>query len=95
MEGRRIALTREDRTAGNELISLHGHLVDDGSLDRLGGPRTAAVRYDLTDFGQGLLTDVAADREAAPAPGTTAPVAHHVTDAAVTDPAADADAARP
>ncbi|MGW2837752.1 nuclear transport factor 2 family protein [Streptomyces sp. NPDC001493] len=62
-----------------ELISLHGHLVDDGSLDRLEELFTADVVYDLTDFGQEPLRGVAAIREAAWALGAANPVAHHVT----------------
>ncbi|MGV4980847.1 nuclear transport factor 2 family protein [Streptomyces sp. NRAIS4] len=30
-----MALPPEDRLAITELISMHGHLVDDGQLDRL------------------------------------------------------------
>jgi len=30
-----MRLTQEDRAAITELISLHGHLVDSGELDRL------------------------------------------------------------
>ncbi|WP_328903182.1 MULTISPECIES: nuclear transport factor 2 family protein [unclassified Streptomyces] len=67
-----------------ELVSLHGHLVDDGSLDRLGELFTADVVYDLTDFGQEPLSGVAAIQEAAWALGSANPVAHHVTNVVVT-----------
>ncbi|MGV9347409.1 nuclear transport factor 2 family protein [Streptomyces spiralis] len=78
-ERTRVSLTLEDRLAITELVLLHGHLVDDGSLDRLEELFTADVVYDLTDFGQELLSGVAAIREAAWALGAANPVAHHVT----------------
>nr|WP_206323029.1 nuclear transport factor 2 family protein [Streptomyces sp. HNM0575] len=74
----------EDRIAVAELISSHGHLVDDGSLDRLDEVFTPDVVYDLTGFGQGRLAGVAAVREAALALGAANPVAHHVTNVVVT-----------
>ncbi|WP_314175888.1 nuclear transport factor 2 family protein [Streptomyces winkii] len=79
-----MSLALEDRIAVTELISSHGHLVDDGSLDRLHELFTSDVVYDLTDFGQGRLTGVAAVREAALALGSANPVAHHVTNVVVT-----------
>ncbi|WP_333741620.1 nuclear transport factor 2 family protein [Streptomyces sp. IBSBF 2806] len=74
-----MTLALEDRLAVMELLALHGHLVDDGALDRLAEVFTADVEYDLTDFGRGTLTGVAALRDAALAPGAANPVAHHVT----------------
>ncbi|MGW1411038.1 nuclear transport factor 2 family protein [Streptomyces sp. NPDC002403] len=59
-----MALAPEDRLAISESVSLHGHLVDDGSLERLEELFTADVVHDLTDFGQGCLVGVAAVREA-------------------------------
>jgi 3-phenylpropionate/cinnamic acid dioxygenase small subunit len=79
-----VSITLEDRLAITELISLHGHLVDDGSLDRLEELFTADVVYDLSDFGQEALSGVAAIREAAWALGAANPVAHHVTNVVVT-----------
>lgn len=80
-----MTLALEDRWAITELISLHGHLVDDGRLDRLEELFTADVVYDLTDFGQGRLVGVAAIREAALALGAANPVAHHVTNVVITE----------
>ncbi|MFD6279044.1 nuclear transport factor 2 family protein [Streptomyces sp. NPDC060209] len=82
-----VALAPEDRLAISELVSLHGHLVDDGSLERLEELFTADVVYDLADFGQGRLVGVAAFREAALALGTANPVAHHVTNIVITESA--------
>ncbi|MGA5822876.1 nuclear transport factor 2 family protein [Kitasatospora sp. NPDC094028] len=76
--------TLEDRLAIHELISLHGHLVDDGSLDRFDELFTSDVVYELTDFGQGPLLGLDAVREAAWALGLANPVAHHVTNVVVT-----------
>lgn len=84
-----MSLAVEDRLAITELVSMHGHLVDDGSLDRLEELFTADVVYDLTDFGQEPLCGVAAVRAAAWALGAANPVAHHVTNVVVTESAAD------
>lgn len=78
-----MPLTLEDRIAVTELISMHGHLVDDGRLDRLEELFTPDVVYDLTDFGRGPLVGPAAIREAALALGDGNAVAHHVTDVVV------------
>lgn len=80
-----MSLTLEDRLAITELLSTHGHLVDDGSLDRLAELFTPDVVYDLTDFGQQPLRGVAAIREAGWALGAANPVAHHVTNVVVTE----------
>ncbi|MGW0883217.1 nuclear transport factor 2 family protein [Streptomyces sp. NPDC002671] len=79
-----MSLALEDRLAITELVSLHGHFVDDGSLDRLEELFTSDVVYDLTDFGQEPLVGVAAIRDAALALGAANPVAHHVTNVVVT-----------
>jgi 3-phenylpropionate/cinnamic acid dioxygenase small subunit len=79
-----VSLALEDRLAIIELVSLHGHLVDDGSLDRLEELFASDVVYDLTDFGQGVLSGIEAVRDAAWALGAANPVAHHVTNVVVT-----------
>ncbi|MGW1536574.1 nuclear transport factor 2 family protein [Streptomyces aureus] len=79
-----MSLALEDRLAITELVSLHGHLIDDGALDRLDELFTADVVYDLTDFGQQPLSGVAAIQEAARVLGAANPVAHHVTNVVVT-----------
>jgi hypothetical protein len=65
------------------LIGLHGHLVDEGELDRLAEVFTPDVEYDLSDFGQATVTGLAALRDAAIALGAGNPVAHHVTNVVV------------
>lgn len=82
-EGHDMALALEDRLAVSELIALHGHLVDGGELDRSDEVFTADVVYDLSDFGQGEITGLAALEAAALALGANNPVAHHVTNVVV------------
>ncbi|MFI6358902.1 nuclear transport factor 2 family protein [Streptomyces sp. NPDC050743] len=82
-----MALTLEDRFAITELISLHGHLVDEGQLDRLDELFTPDVVYDISDFGRDPLVGVAAIRQAALALGAGNPVAHHVTNVVVRESA--------
>jgi hypothetical protein len=73
------ALTLEDRAAINEVIALHGHLTDEGELDRYEEVFAGDVVYDLEDFGGGALQGVAALRDAALALGAANPLGHHVT----------------
>lgn len=84
-----MALTAEDRTAITELISMQGHLVDAGELDRLHELFTADVTYDVTDLGAGSLEGLAAIREAALTLGELNPVGHHVTNIVLTELADD------
>jgi hypothetical protein len=74
----------EDRVAITELIALHGHLVDDGHLDRLDEVFTAGVVYDLGPLGADPLHGLAAVRTAAEALGERNPVGHHVTNVVLT-----------
>ena len=78
-----MALPLEDRLAIRELIELHGHLVDEGQLDRTAEVFTPDVEYDLTDFDQGTLTGLTQLTEASLALGAANPVAHHVTNVVV------------
>ncbi|WP_330293232.1 nuclear transport factor 2 family protein [Streptomyces sp. NBC_00576] len=75
----------EDRLAVTELIALHGHLVDEGHLDRTAEVFTPDVVYDLSDFGQDRVTGLVALTDAALALGAANPVAHHVTNVVVTE----------
>ncbi|MER5216426.1 nuclear transport factor 2 family protein [Streptomyces sp. NPDC002838] len=65
------------------MIALHGHLVDAGELHRSAEVFTPDVVYDLSDFGQGQVTGIAALTEAALALGAANPVAHHVTNVVI------------
>ncbi|WP_406450061.1 nuclear transport factor 2 family protein [Streptomyces sp. NBC_01622] len=80
-----MALTLEDRLAITELIALHGHLVDEGELDRLTEVFTPDVEYDVTDFAQGTLIGLPELVGASLALGAGNPVAHHVTNVVIED----------
>jgi hypothetical protein len=74
-----MALTADDRFAIEDLINLHGHLVDRGDFAGLPALFTEDVAYDASAFGGGMLAGVDAMRDAALALGERNPVAHHVT----------------
>jgi hypothetical protein len=74
-----MTLTAEDRFAITDLINLHGHLTDRGDLGGLSALFADDVTYDVRALGGGLLTGLAAIRDAALALGDANPVAHHVT----------------
>ena len=78
-----MSLSVEDRMAVNDLISLHGHLVDAGAFDRSGELFTPDVIYDVSHLGGGQLVGIAAIREAGLRLGADNPVAHHVTNVVV------------
>ncbi|MBK3577162.1 nuclear transport factor 2 family protein [Streptomyces sp. MBT65] len=82
-----MTLPLEDRLAITELIALHGHLVDEGELDRATEVFTPDVEYDLTDFGRGTLTGLRQLVDASVALGAANPVAHHVTNVVIEEPA--------
>jgi 3-phenylpropionate/cinnamic acid dioxygenase small subunit len=79
-----MILSRDDRLAIHELLSLHGHLMDDGALDRLDELFTDDVIYDLRDYGRGELRGIAAIADAARALGSANPLGHHVTNVVIT-----------
>lgn len=79
-----MKLSADDRFAIAETIAMHGHLFDEGQLDRLDELFTSDVVYDVSDFGQGVLHGIDAIREAALALGSRNPLAHHVTNIVVT-----------
>jgi hypothetical protein len=74
-----MALAAEDRFDIEDLINLHGHLVDRGEFDGLPALFAEDVTYDVSALGGGALVGLAAFREAALALGEGNPVAHHVT----------------
>lgn len=78
-----VAISTEERLAIHELVALHGHLMDDGKLDRLSELFTDGVVYDLSPLGGSVLHGVAAIREAAEQLGGRNPVAHLVTNTMV------------
>lgn len=80
-----MTLSVGDRLDIHELLALHGHLVDEGSFDRLGELFTDDVSYDLTPLGGTALSGIAAIAESARELGDRNPVAHLVTNIVVTD----------
>jgi ketosteroid isomerase-like protein len=80
-----VKLTAEDRRAIGETIALHGHLFDNGELDRLSELFTSDVVYDVTDVGMGQLRGVAEILGATLELGDDNPLAHHVTNITITD----------
>jgi hypothetical protein len=82
-----MAISPEDRAAIVELISLHGHLFDDGDLDQLDTLFTPSVVYDVSALGGGALHGIDAIRAAALALGDRNPLGHHVTNFVVTEQA--------
>ena len=79
-----MPLSIQDRLAIQDVICLHGHLVDRGELDRLLEVFTANVVYDLTPMGGQILVGVRDIADAAIALGDANPVGHHVTNILVT-----------
>jgi hypothetical protein len=79
-----------DRLAIHELVNLHGHLMDEGALDRLDELFAPEVVYDLGAFGGGELTGIDAIRDAAVALGAGNPVGHHITNIVISEIDADA-----
>ncbi len=82
-----MPLSTGDRMAIHELISLHGHLADDGRPAELDLLLTEGAVYDVSDFGLGEICGLAALRalwEAAPG---DQPLGHHVTNIVVSEAA--------
>jgi hypothetical protein len=73
----------EDQLAIMTVIARHGHLVDDGELERLGEILAEDVSYDVSDLGGGVLTGLPAIIEASLALGAANPVAHLVTNTVI------------
>lgn len=63
---------------------MHGHLTDDGALDRYDELFTTDVIYDVADFGFGSLQGIPAIQDAALTLGDANPVGHHVTNIVLT-----------
>jgi hypothetical protein len=82
---RAMTLSPDDRAAIAELISLHGHVFDDGDLDRLDVLFTPSVVYDVSELGGGALHGIEAIRTAALALGEHNPLGHHVTNIVITE----------
>jgi SnoaL-like domain len=73
-----VALIASDRQAITDLINMHGHLTDRGAFDRMDELFTPDAEFDLSDFGLGVQTGLAAMNDAIRAVPEH-PVGHHVT----------------
>jgi ketosteroid isomerase-like protein len=87
-------LSAEDRWAIGETLSLHGHLFDEGELDRLDELFTPDVVYDVTEVGVGELHGIEEIRDAALELGADNPVGHHVTNIVIESGEGDRATAR-
>lgn len=88
-----MTITVADRLAIHELISLHGHLADDGRPEGITDLMTADGVYDVTDYGFGVVTGIDAMTDLFRAAPGVQPQGHHVTNVIVTDEPTSADAA--
>jgi 3-phenylpropionate/cinnamic acid dioxygenase small subunit len=91
-----MALPTDDVLAIQQLVALHGHLVDDGDLDRLDELFTPDAVYDVTAMGQGTLRGIAEFRATteAFAGDERNPVGHHVTNVVISADAGDTASVR-
>jgi len=80
-----MTLSTDDRLAIHELISLHGHLADDGGAEHLDQLLTDDARYDIEDFGLGVVVGLPALRELWTAAPGDQPLGHHVTNVIITE----------
>jgi len=80
-----MVLSTEDRLAIHELISLHGHLMDERQFSRLHELFTEDAVYDLEDFGAGTHRGLERLRALAMNAGDRNPIAHHVTNVVIAE----------
>jgi 3-phenylpropionate/cinnamic acid dioxygenase small subunit len=78
-------LTADDKWAIAETLALHGHLFDEGELERLDELFTDDVVYDVSALGSDVLVGIDAVRDAALQLGAGNPVAHLVTNVVITE----------
>src|ERR1700761_2548892 len=78
-----LELGAEDRRAIAETLAWHGHLFDQGQLDRLEEIFPPDVVYDLSAAGVGVFAGIEAIRNGARKLGAGNPIAHHVTNVVI------------
>ncbi|WP_438027458.1 nuclear transport factor 2 family protein [Sorangium sp. So ce233] len=76
-------LAAEDRLAIHELLALHGHIVDDGTIEDLDQLFTEDAVYDVSALGFGAHRGLDRLRELFQWKGEGNPVGHHVTNVMV------------
>jgi hypothetical protein len=82
-----MSLSADDRLDIHELISLHGHLADDRRAADLGLLLTDDAEYDITAYGLGVVSGLAALIDLFSARPGEQPLGHHVTNVIVTEEA--------
>lgn len=82
-----MTLSADDRLAIHELMALHGHLADDRRDGDLGLLLTEDAEYDVTEYGLGVVTGLAALRALFEARPGEQPLGHHVTNVIVAEAA--------
>ena len=84
-------LHADDRWAINDTVSMHGHIFDDGLLDRLEELFTPDAVYDMSAVRMGTYQGIETLRLAARQMEDrgVGPIAHHVTNIVVTAEQAD------
>ncbi|HKE14695.1 MAG TPA: nuclear transport factor 2 family protein [Kofleriaceae bacterium] len=80
-----MTLSAADRLAIHELISLHGHIADEGGPGQLDRLLTDDAQYDLEDFGMGVVQGLAALRRLWERSAVEHPLGHHVTNIVVSE----------
>jgi hypothetical protein len=78
-----MSLPAEDTLAIHELLALYGHIIDGREWQRVDELFTATARYDMREFGLGLVEGAAAIRELWSRPDAMHPLAHHATNIVV------------
>ena len=73
-----------DQLAIHQLIALYGHIVDERQFSRVGELFTPALRYDMTDFGAGVLVGPQAVVDYWSLETTRHPLVHLTTNVVIT-----------
>lgn len=94
MDAERALLSADDHEAINQLLSLHGHLFDDGQLEELEELFTPNVEYDTSPMGGPVMHGIAEIVRVTRELGEKNPVAHVVANVVVTPIDADTASVR-
>ena len=74
-----VLLDWQDREAIRELIDLYGHIIDERAFGQANKIFTPDARYDVTDFGMGVVEGLAGIVALWNDPAAPHPLAHHAT----------------
>jgi SnoaL-like domain len=78
-------LSAEDRLAIRELLALYGYIIDERQFSRVRELFTADARYDVSDFGKGVLHGPDAIAAGWSSPAARHPLAHYAVDVIITE----------